>query len=218
MSGRTARLWRGYGYGLLTRVGCAAMSHRRTSFLTMARYRRSSSRSRGSSRRRSPSRSSPTRRSSSRGRPVKGYTIRGKGGRVKYVGITNNPRRRAAQHRCSGKRGRLKVETGGMSRGKARRRLRETLHRPVEQPSPGRVRRTHAQDHRQRHRRPAPAPRPRRHDRRRQHPPHPSHRRQGGDATDQLTQRAEHLATTGQFCWPRTGSSTVRHWADPTGP
>ena len=53
--------------------------------------------------------------------------------------------------------------------------------------------------------------------RRRQHPPHPSHRRQGGDATDQLTQRAEHLATTGQFCWPRLGSSTVRRWADPTG-
>ena len=72
----------------------------------MARYRRSSSRSRGSS---------------SRRRPVRGYTIRGRGGRVKYVGITNNPQRRAAQHRRSGKRGRLKVETGGMSRGKARR-------------------------------------------------------------------------------------------------
>ena len=44
-----------------------------------------------------------------------GYTIRGRGGRVKYVGITNNPRRRAAQHRRSGKRGQLRVETGGMS-------------------------------------------------------------------------------------------------------
>ena len=53
--------------------------------------------------------------------------------------------------------------------------------------------------------------------RRRQHPPHTSHRRKGGDATDQLTQRAEHLATTGQFRWPPPGSSTVRHWADPTG-
>lgn len=52
---------------------------------------------------------------------MRGYTIRGKGGRVKYVGITNNPRRRATQHRRSGKRGRLQVETGGMSRGKARR-------------------------------------------------------------------------------------------------
>ena len=52
---------------------------------------------------------------------MRGYTIRGKGGRVRYVGVTNNPRRRAAQHQRSGKRGRLKVETGGMSRGKARR-------------------------------------------------------------------------------------------------
>ena len=50
-----------------------------------------------------------------------GYTLRGKGGRTNYVGITNNPSRRAAQHRRAGKRGRLKVETGGMSRGKARR-------------------------------------------------------------------------------------------------
>lgn len=40
---------------------------------------------------------------------------------MNYVGITNNPRRRAAQHRRSGKRGRLQVETGGMSREKARR-------------------------------------------------------------------------------------------------
>jgi len=52
---------------------------------------------------------------------VRGYTLRGKGGRINYVGITNNPRRRAAQHRSSGKRGRLRVETGAMSRGAARR-------------------------------------------------------------------------------------------------
>ena len=52
---------------------------------------------------------------------MRGYTIRGAGGRVKYVGITNNPSRRAAEHRRSGKRGRLQVETGGMSRGSARR-------------------------------------------------------------------------------------------------
>ena len=77
----------------------------------MARYRRSPSRSRGSAARRSPA----------KGRSVRGYTIRGRGGKVKYVGITNNPRRRAAQHRRSGKRGQLRVETGGMSRGKARR-------------------------------------------------------------------------------------------------
>ena len=52
---------------------------------------------------------------------MQGYTIRGRGGRVKYVGITNNPRRRASQHRREGKRGRLQVETGGMSRRQARR-------------------------------------------------------------------------------------------------
>ena len=52
---------------------------------------------------------------------MRGYTIRSRGGRGKCVGITNNPRRRAAQHRCSGKRGQLRVETGGMSKGKARR-------------------------------------------------------------------------------------------------
>ena len=81
----------------------------------------------------------------------------------------------------------------------------ETLHRPVKQPAPDRVRRTHAQDHRQRHRRPAPPPRPHRHDRRRQHPPHPSHRRQGGDATDQLSY--------GQNTWPPPGSSVGHGWA-----
>ena len=44
------------------------------------------------------------------------------------------------------------------------------------------------------------------HDRRRQHPPHPSHRRQGGDATDQLTH--------GQNTWPPPGSSVgCTNWA-----
>ena len=98
--------------------------------------------------------------------------------------------------------------TGRDRRGalpRCRRRLREALHRLVEQSSPGRLRRAHAQDHRQRHRRPAAAPRPRRAHRRRQHPPHPSHRRQGGDATDQLN--------PGQICWPRTGSSVGHQWA-----
>ena len=52
---------------------------------------------------------------------MRGYVIRGRGGRTNYVGITNNPRRRAAEHRRSGKRGRLQVVTGGMPRGKARR-------------------------------------------------------------------------------------------------
>lgn len=51
--------------------------------------------------------------------------------------------------------------------------------------------------------------------RRRQHPPHPSHRRQGGDTTDPMT-RAAPLAVPGQFCWPRPGTSTGHRWADPT--
>ena len=72
----------------------------------MARYRWLSGRLRGSSAGR---------------RPVRGYTLRDRRGRVTYVGITNNPRRRASQHRSSGKRGRLRVETGAMSRGTARR-------------------------------------------------------------------------------------------------
>lgn len=83
-----------------------ALSYGRTRFLGVARYRRSSGRAR---------------RGPPRGDSVRGYTIRGRSGRVRYVGITNNPRRRAAQHRRSGKRGRLEVETSGMSRRRARR-------------------------------------------------------------------------------------------------
>jgi len=41
--------------------------------------------------------------------------------------------------------------------------------------------------------------------RRRQYPPHPSHRRKGGDATDQLN--------CGQNTWPPVGNSAGRHWA-----
>ncbi len=52
---------------------------------------------------------------------VYGYTIRGRAGRVKYVGITNNPVRRAEEHRADGKRGILRVETRGMSRTTARK-------------------------------------------------------------------------------------------------
>ena len=72
----------------------------------MPRYGRKRSRYRGSS---------------SKGRAVRGYTLRGRGGRVNYVGISNNPRSRAVQHRRAGKSGRLRVETGGMSRKSARR-------------------------------------------------------------------------------------------------
>lgn len=51
---------------------------------------------------------------------MRGHTLRDGRGRVVYVGTTNNPRRRAAEHRKSGKHGRMRVETGGMSRGSAR--------------------------------------------------------------------------------------------------
>ena len=50
---------------------------------------------------------------------VKGYTIRGRLGRVTYIGVTNNPKRRAEEHERSGKKGTLKVETKGMSRRQA---------------------------------------------------------------------------------------------------
>ena len=62
-----------------------------------------------------------------RGWPVYGYSLRGWDGQTRYVAITNSPRRRAAQHRRSGKGGRLRVETGGMSRQRARRWEAERL-------------------------------------------------------------------------------------------
>ncbi len=42
----------------------------------------------------------------------KGYTIRGRNNRIKYIGITNDPERRAGEHEAGGKPGVLKVETG----------------------------------------------------------------------------------------------------------
>ena len=62
------------------------------------------------------------RRRSSRSRgKSQGYTIRDRRRRIKYVGETNNPQRRAAEHEQDGKTGTLKVETGPMSRAAARR-------------------------------------------------------------------------------------------------
>ena len=58
---------------------------------------------------------------SKRRRAVRGYTLRNRRGKVLYVGTTNNPRRRSVEHKKSGKRGRMKVETVGMPRGLARR-------------------------------------------------------------------------------------------------
>lgn len=51
---------------------------------------------------------------------VKGYTLRGRNGRINYVGITNNPERRAKELKSEGKSGKMKVETKGMSRNSAR--------------------------------------------------------------------------------------------------
>ena len=51
---------------------------------------------------------------------VRGYTLRGRTGRITYVGISNDPNRRAGEHRMDGKPGRLAVETPAMSRSEAR--------------------------------------------------------------------------------------------------
>ena len=51
---------------------------------------------------------------------VHGYTLRGRTGRINYVGVSNDPYRRAEEHYMDGKRGRLKVETSAMSRSEAR--------------------------------------------------------------------------------------------------
>lgn len=67
------------------------------------------------------------RRSTRKNPSARGYTLRGRNGRVRYVGVTNNPTRRAAQHKRAGKTGSMKVETRGLSRSGAltweRRRL-----------------------------------------------------------------------------------------------
>ena len=49
-------------------------------------------------------------------RPVRGYTLRGPKGRIRYVGVTDNPSRRAAQHRREGKIGKMHVENSHVSR------------------------------------------------------------------------------------------------------
>ena len=47
---------------------------------------------------------------------ARGYTLRGKNNRINYVGITNNPGRRASEHKQAGKSGEMKVETRKMPR------------------------------------------------------------------------------------------------------
>ena len=53
------------------------------------------------------------------GNGVRGYTLRGKNGKINYVGTTNNPSRRAAEHKAEGKPGKLQAETRPMSRDSA---------------------------------------------------------------------------------------------------
>ena len=45
------------------------------------------------------------------GNGVRGYTLRGRNGKINYVGTTNNPGRRAGEHKSDGKSGRLQTET-----------------------------------------------------------------------------------------------------------
>lgn len=61
------------------------------------------------------------RRAAGRGERVRGYSLRDRKGRIRYVGVSNNPPRRATEHKQDGKRGKLNVETRPMSRGYARR-------------------------------------------------------------------------------------------------
>ena len=66
-------------------------------------------------------RSGSRRRAAGTGGRVRGYTLRDRKGRIRYVGVSNNPRRRAAEHKRDGKRGKLNVETRPMSRAYGRR-------------------------------------------------------------------------------------------------
>ena len=52
---------------------------------------------------------------------VRGYTLRGRYGKINYVGTTNNPGRRAGEHKSDGKSERLQTETRPTSRGAAER-------------------------------------------------------------------------------------------------
>ena len=67
------------------------------------------------------------------GRPsgsgVRGYTLRGRNGKINYVGTTNIPGRRAGEHKSEGKSGRLQTETRPMSRGAAERWEADRLKR-----------------------------------------------------------------------------------------
>ena len=95
----------------------------------MARKQRAASRSRSTRGvRRRGGRRSPSGRKKTVDRS-QGYTIRDSKGRIKYVGETNNPQRRAVEHKRAGKGGTLQVETRPMPRGWARRWEKQKLAR-----------------------------------------------------------------------------------------
>jgi len=84
--------------------------------------------SKGRGSRRGRSSTGGTRSSRPKGQVRKGksvqYSIKGADGKTKYIGTTNNPSRRASQHKKSGKLGsgdRLVVETRPTTRSKAER-------------------------------------------------------------------------------------------------
>ena len=52
---------------------------------------------------------------------MRGYALEEGKGRITYYGVTNDPPRRATEHKQDGKRGKLKVKTRPMSRAYARR-------------------------------------------------------------------------------------------------
>ena len=54
------------------------------------------------------------------------YTIRRRN-KITYAGITNNPKRRAAEHKRAGKRGKLRIEGRRVSRSSARKWERTTI-------------------------------------------------------------------------------------------
>ena len=68
-----------------------------------------------------------------RKRDTRVYTIRDRNNRIKKIGITNNPERRAAENRRDGIRGTLRVESGPRTPDSARteeiRRLEGYLSR-----------------------------------------------------------------------------------------
>ena len=82
-----------------------------------------SSRSGGAQAQRSGSRQQSPKGQIKGGQAVQ-YAVKGKNGQTKYIGKTNNPRRRAVQHRESGKMGpndKLEVQSKAISHGKAER-------------------------------------------------------------------------------------------------